>query len=453
MRRTTRTLAACLTVLALAACEDAPEALSPVPGGMISSASFALVGPPGITNDLGAGPTVGGTNIVADGVGLDDVGSGSISVTVPAGATVQSAFLYWGARGDGVDPSIMEVTVGAVTNSVEGEYIGATELNPGNDAHSLRSDLIAEGFSFGPGLNTVDLVLDPNQGVDGASLVITYDDGADGSVELRDGNDWAFDVDGGVIDGDQTEEQTFTFASAPVDRLATLWIVVGDVQDSRPNLIVITSGGAGDQELENHLGTGGPGRDGAEWDTYAIPITVPAGSTELSAQLFSWDDPSSDLLQASLYWVMGALELPVPPPPPSICDGLTPGYWMNWSNHYSTSQFQELVDWVNDNDYAGGPLSIAQITAILSYGGPNAVQRLKKFYYANLLTLALTDLDGLPNPDTAGLSVDCVSPSFDPTLGEALAAAEAIFANPGGYTNGQINAVKNILDAIANLNN
>lgn len=145
-----------------------------------------------------------------------------------------------------------------------------------------------------------------------------------------------------------------------------------------------------------------------------------------------------------------------PPPPPSVCDGLTPGYWKNWSNHYSESEFQQLVDAVNDNDYnLGADLTIAEITSILGYGGPDPVERLRKFYYANLLTLALTDLDHLPNPDTAGLDDDCVSSSYPgTTLAEALEDAEDILEDDGeGYSRNQINAVKNILDAIANLNN
>lgn len=144
--------------------------------------------------------------------------------------------------------------------------------------------------------------------------------------------------------------------------------------------------------------------------------------------------------------------LDAPPPP---CDGLTPGYWRNWSNHYTQSEFQELVDWVNDNDYnLGADLEISEITSILSYGGPDAVMKLKKFYYANLLTLALTDLDHLPNPDTASLEDDCVSSGFPgTTLAEALDDAEDILENDGaGYRRNEINAVKDVLDAIANLN-
>lgn len=141
--------------------------------------------------------------------------------------------------------------------------------------------------------------------------------------------------------------------------------------------------------------------------------------------------------------------LPAPPPPPSVCIGLTPGYWKNWDNHYTTEQFQSLVDWVNA--YTGESLTIDDIVDALSYGGPDAVQKLWKFYYSNLLTLALTDIGDLPNPDGAGLTEDCTLPDSSQSLADALDAAEAIFADPGSYKRKDINGVKDILDAFANM--
>jgi hypothetical protein len=452
-RQSRSVLAAAVAVVALAACES-PIGPDPATLAPIDLVRFDVAfGGEEINDDLGGfDPVVGGSEMAFGGVALDALTAGTINVTVPAGATVQDAYLYWGSRDDTDDAADGEIGVSQISAAgpftpVDGDYAGATTLG-GNDSHSFRADLIAEGFTFGAGLNTVPLEVPSGQGVDGATLVITYDDGTPGSVVFRDGNDFAFEPV-----GQQTNEQTFTFASAAVDRTATLLIVVGDVELSRPNQIFITSGGAGDDQLDNALGdyAGNCGRNGAQWDTCAISVLVPAGSTQLSVQVLSWDDPTG-VLPASLYWVLSALELPDAPPPP-VCDGLTPGYWRNWSNHYSTAQFQQLVDWVNDNDYSGTDLTRAQITAILEYGGPDPVLKLKKFYYANLLTLALTDHPGLPNPDTAGLDGDCASASFPgDTLGEALDDAEAILANPGGYTRQQINAVKDILDAIANLN-
>lgn len=443
-------------LLILTACGEVDE-----PAGLgeefyANLGQFALVNP-GIEGNLDTDLIVDGARAVADGIGLYDLVAGDIVVTVPGGVTIRSAILYWGARWDFADPpsvdlSVIGVTVGATTADVDGEYIGTEVISPGNDSHSWRAELIGEGFSFAPGPNTVSLVVPDDgiagAGIDGASLVITYDDGTAGSVELRDGNDFAY-----LPRGLETHEQTFNFPASSADRTATLLLVVGDVEDSRPTMIQITSGGVGDQQLNNKLGDFGDncGRDGAQWDTCAINVLVPAGSTELSAQLFSWDDPT-DKEPASLYWVLGALELENPPPP-TVCDGLTPGYWRNWSNHYSEAEFQQLLDWVNDNDYRGGSLSISEITAILRYGGPNAIRSLEKFYYANLLTLALTDQTGLPNPDTASLALDCTHPDFDGTLGEALGDAEDIFASPGSYNRRQINAVKDILDKFANLNN
>lgn len=444
-----------LTLLTLAACGEADGPAGLEEQFLAGPGQFAVVNP-GIEGDLDTDLIVNGARAVADGVGLHDLVAGNITVTVPGGATIRSAILYWGARWDFADPpsvdlSMIEVTVGATTADIEGAYIGTEVIIPGNDSHSWRADLIGEGFSFAPGLNTVSLVVPddgvPDAGIDGASLVVTYDDGTAGSVELRDGNDFAYEPR-----GLETQEQTFSFPASPADRTATLLLVVGDVEGSRPTRIEITSGGVGDQELQNKLGEFGDscGRDGAQWDTCAIDVLVPAGSTELSAQLFSWDDPT-EKEPASLYWVLGALELE-DPPTPGVCDGLTPGYWQNWSNHYTEAEFQQLLDWVNDHDYRVVALSISEITAILGYGGPDAIQRLEKFYYANLLTLALTGHPGLPNPDTASLTDDCTHPDSEATLGEALDVAEDIFANPGDYRRGQINGVKDILDKIANLN-
>jgi hypothetical protein len=130
--------------------------------------------------------------------------------------------------------------------------------------------------------------------------------------------------------------------------------------------------------------------------------------------------------------------------PPPACDGLTPGYWKNWRNHYSSAQFTSLL--------AGTIAStIAQADAIFANASSkDAVQQLAAFVLANQLTLNLTGTD-LPNPDDAGLTLDCHGLLETDTLGDALDTALAMLANPGGYTRDQILAVKDVLDYIANL--
>lgn len=128
------------------------------------------------------------------------------------------------------------------------------------------------------------------------------------------------------------------------------------------------------------------------------------------------------------------------------CVGLTPGFWRNWANHYTQEEFESLLA---ATSFAG--TSVEDATAILSYGGPDPVERLRKFVLANELTLALTADSDLPNPDDASLSLDCEDPESGMSLGDALAAAADILADPGSFNRGEINAVKDALDNIANL--
>lgn len=129
-------------------------------------------------------------------------------------------------------------------------------------------------------------------------------------------------------------------------------------------------------------------------------------------------------------------------PTPPLCVGLTPGYWKNWKNHYTEEQFLSLL--------AGTlVLSTAEAEAILGYNGKDALGKLAKFVLANQLTLNLTGTD-LPNPDDAGLTLDCTVPDAATDLGAALELAMDMLANPGLYSDDEVLAVKDFLDAIAN---
>ena len=136
-------------------------------------------------------------------------------------------------------------------------------------------------------------------------------------------------------------------------------------------------------------------------------------------------------------------EVPVPPPP-AFCRGLTPGYWKNWKNHYSEAEFLSLLP----GTIAEG-LTAKDAKSILSAGGSDALTKLRKFVLANQLTLNLTGTD-LPNPDKAGLGASCAVGTGD--LGASLDAALAMLAaNGSGYSESEILAVKDVLDAIANM--
>jgi len=181
--------------------------------------------------------------------------------------------------------------------------------------------------------------------------------------------------------------------------------------------------------------------DGIQFDSATVVTPT------LPAQTY-FDTP--DAYATGNYWHGAVItffnsETP-PPPPPSLCVGLTPGYWKNWKNHYTEEQFLSLLP----GTIAEG-MTAKQATKILSGNGPDPLTKLAKFVLANQLTLNLSGTD-LPNPDGAYLDETCASAYSDTGLGDALTQALAILdADGAGYTDQEILAVKNVLDAIANM--
>ena len=335
-------LVACSESQSPIALDETPEATSS--GVRVAAPSFVH---PKVTNTLTTDLGVLGSEMAAAGVGLDGVMEGTISLELPAGILVRSAYLYWGGRRDDVDASMINVAFGGTDFDVVGDYIGVSMLALGEqDSYSYRVDLLNYPFLFGPGTNEVDLTVPADMGLDGATLVVTYDGASQGEVELRDGNDFAylpFDAP-----NDATDLQTFSVTPADVDRVGTVLMIVGDVVNARPSRIVV-DGGAGPVSLVNELGEGGSGWNGSEWDTYFTPVTIPAGSDQVSVQLFSHDD-GTGAEPASLYWVLAALSVHDP-----VRDrggeGCTPGYWKqehhfdSWPEPYTPdTQFNELFD-------------------------------------------------------------------------------------------------------------
>jgi hypothetical protein len=135
------------------------------------------------------------------------------------------------------------------------------------------------------------------------------------------------------------------------------------------------------------------------------------------------------------------------------CVGLTPGYWKNWRNHYTSAEFNVLIQ----GTIAG---SIADADAILGddeCSGLNALDCMRKFLLANQLTLNLTVLlasgESLFNGDDAGLSPQCVIPGYPGTLAYWL--DQALMFHVADKINGgnrqAILDVKNMLDRFANM--
>jgi hypothetical protein len=129
--------------------------------------------------------------------------------------------------------------------------------------------------------------------------------------------------------------------------------------------------------------------------------------------------------------------------------GLTPGYWGNWDNHYTADEFTQLLV----GTVAEGETLETATFWLSSVGcdGGDAFHCMRRFLLANQLTLNLTQLNGLPNPDRASMFRVCMVPGMAENLGHWLDLALEIMANPGGFTRDEMLAVKTVLDRFANL--
>lgn len=249
------------------------------------------------------GPPVGieiaqGSGIVTGGTGLFTQPS-AINLAVPADASVEQVLLYWegqhrGATGDN--------TIVVDGQAIIGQLIGGPAFFFGGNvkSSSYRADITALGL-VQPGANALTVSgLSFDEANNGAGVVVIIDDGSGvGDIQVRDGVDLAF------VNFPEprktTVPQTYTVAAENVDRDAVLNLNVGSVAPNRPNAIKLTIGG-NTTTLVNELGS----KDGLEWDSLDIPITVPAGVTTVTVQILSQGD-GTDRQPASLAWVSATL--------------------------------------------------------------------------------------------------------------------------------------------------
>ena len=254
-------------------------------------------------------PVASGSDIISAGTGLYDTGEGSIELDIPAGVTVKQVLLYWGGRAlTGVpydDDLVLSGTpvTGAPVN-VTGVLVGEAALPEPLPAFTYRAD-VTSLLTLAPGTNTVDVSgFDPSiERRDGASLVAIVDDGVgSGTLYLYDGADYAW-----VGTGDVINQQTFVFPAAAIDRTASLIFLVGDTQADRPERLEIWRDGVSVFNQVNYFQQ----LAGPQWSDRREEIPFPAGSTSLSAQLFSEGPPGSN--PESLTWNVFAAFVPAPP--------------------------------------------------------------------------------------------------------------------------------------------
>lgn len=258
------------------------------------------LGPPSIPIASGTGVATGGTGMLAQ--------PASLSVDVPAGATVNQVLLYW--EGFMASNVAGDDTIDVDGTSVTGSLIGGpTFFFSPAWASAFRADITGLGL-VGDGTTTLTLSgLDFTTASNGAGLVVIYDDGSsDAQIDLRDGSDLAFIGFGEPLKN--TVAQTFTFAAAAADRTATLDLFFASVAGTasggtlRPTAIEITVDGTL-TVLDNLLDS----VNGQEWDSFTISVDVPAGATSVTVQPFSRDDLDTGLLPASFDWIAAAFAL------------------------------------------------------------------------------------------------------------------------------------------------
>lgn len=275
------------------------------------------LGPPSIAIGEGSG-------LIAAGVGLSGTNQpGDITFTVPAGATVVQALLYW--EGYMLDPpnndGDSEITVN--TTAVTGTLIGGPidiGTTPVSRSYVYRADITSLVSDGANSLTIEDMDFD---GVNhGAGVLVIVDDGsAIADIDVRDGNDFAYGKPTIPESMQTTVEQTFNFVPSMEDRAATLDLMFASVfgtasgGEFRPSAINVTVGGVlevYDNLLDSY--------DGEEWDTLSLSLTIPAGVDQVKVQALSVDNLETGDLVASLHWITGGLT--ITPTPPST---FTPG--------------------------------------------------------------------------------------------------------------------------------
>jgi hypothetical protein len=143
----------------------------------------------------------------------------------------------------------------------------------------------------------------------------------------------------------------------------------------------------------------------------------------------------------------------------SICMGLTPGYWKNWRNHYTSAQFCALLQGTIA-DVGDCTADIAEADAIFEHWDASPGDELtilQAFLLADQLTLNLTQNPGLPNPSGGSLVPECVCGTGlcacgSVSVGDAIASALEILADPGSYSRDYMLTIKNQLAAFAEAN-
>jgi hypothetical protein len=161
---------------------------------------------------------------------------------------------------------------------------------------------------------------------DGAGVLVIFDDGSSppAEIEIRDGHDFSVFVAPWIgTDEGISVPQTLSFTAGGSDRTASLALFVGDARADQTDRITVDVPGAPLITIDNSLVR----IDGPQWDTVVIDVPIPAGASQMTVHVRSFDF-GGGVTPDSINWLCAALSVPTEPPPPGG-EGCTPGYWKN----------------------------------------------------------------------------------------------------------------------------
>lgn len=245
----------------------------------------------------------------AKGIGMRNIGSGTIDLTgeIPAGSTIEKAFLYWGVIPVGTDPADPNGRING--NLITGQII-ASPFQPcwqGEHIDNFRADVTQ---FVSTGTNIYNLTEFPSGRTDGGNpssdpIVSPLQEGATLVVIFRNNSLPSKTIiinDGGITVPNETIPSTTTFnnlppLSSPISAKTTY--IVADGQARFP----------GDKAIFNNIDVAGPGTairpddafDGSDgknlpnhaddglWDTLTIDVSslINNGDTEATAAILS----------------------------------------------------------------------------------------------------------------------------------------------------------------------
>ncbi len=258
----------------------------------LADGSETLGAPVGITLAAGSGLAVGG-------VGLSDTNAGSLNVVLPTNAAIRQVLLYWHGASDALGG---DAAIKVGTNAVTGTLIGGpTQIFPGVMESAYRADITGLGL-VGAGTNTLGLSeVDFSEFNNGAGVLVIYSNAAPAAIALVDGDDFA--LENYLSPLNKTEPQRFSIMAAKTARTAQLALLVGG-SEGRSTIRIWTGGQH--TTFTNALTSS----SGAAWDSVVLPVTIPAGATNVTVQLISGDGSHAPGESSLISWVGAALAVP-----------------------------------------------------------------------------------------------------------------------------------------------